>query len=115
MKRHVRNKGDLFADDAELIEANPQYAHVKLNNGRETTVSLRDLAPHPQQINSDCSDPTKTSVQNTETSDCVRSDILPSTGNESLPSEAPNTSSDKAPPSLRRSSRLRRPVIRYGL
>ena len=65
-----------------------------------------DLAPHPQQINSDCSDPSKTSVQNTETGDCVHSDILPSTGNESLPSEALNTSSDEAPPCLRRSSRL---------
>ena len=28
-----------------MIEANPEYAHVKFPNGRESTVSLRDLAP----------------------------------------------------------------------
>ena len=27
VNRHVRSKGALLADDAELIEANPQYAH----------------------------------------------------------------------------------------
>ena len=47
LKRHVRNsKYDPLVDEAELIEANPQYAHVRLCNGRETTVSLRDLAPY---------------------------------------------------------------------
>ena len=47
LKRHVRNsKYDPMVDEAELIEANPQYAHVRLCNGRETTVSLRDLAPY---------------------------------------------------------------------
>ena len=29
----------------ELIHANPGYAHVKLPDGKETTVSLRHLAP----------------------------------------------------------------------
>ena len=47
VKRHVRSsKYDPLVDEAELLEANPQYAHVRLNNGRETTVSLRDLAPY---------------------------------------------------------------------
>ena len=115
VKCHVGNKGDIFVDDAELIEANPQYVHVKLNNGCQTAVFLRDLAPHPQQINCHCRNPTKTSVQNTLTCGCVHFDNLPLTNNESLPSEAPNTTLNKAAPSLRRSSRLRRPVIRYGL
>ena len=32
-------------EEAELIQANPQYAFVRLKGGHETTVSLRDLAP----------------------------------------------------------------------
>ena len=63
-------------DEAELIEANPQYAHVRFNNGRETTVSLRNLAPHPQQVNGECNDLNKMSIENTETHDCARSDLL---------------------------------------
>ena len=43
-KCHVRNKNDPLVEEAELIEANPHYTHVKLNDGREINVSLRDLA-----------------------------------------------------------------------
>ena len=46
LKRHVRHsKYDPLEDELELIEANPQYAHVRYLNGRETTVSIRHLAP----------------------------------------------------------------------
>ena len=119
VKCHVRNKGDLLVDEAKLIEANPQYAHVRFNNGRETTVSLCDLAPHPRQVNGDCNDLNKTFIENIETRDCAQSDFLPSTSDEPLnnnePSEATNTSTGETQSPLRRSSRLRRPVIRYEL
>ena len=119
VKRHMRNKGDLLVDEAELIEANPQYAYVRFNNGRETTVSLRDLAPHPRQVNGDCNDLNKTSIENTETGDFAQSDFLPSTSDEPLNnderSEATNTSQGETQPPLCRFSRLRRPVIRYEL
>ncbi|GFR62564.1 Pro-Pol polyprotein [Elysia marginata] len=46
LKRHVRAlKYDPIVDEVELIEANSQYAHVRLSDGRESTVSLRHLAP----------------------------------------------------------------------
>ena len=46
LKRKVRNsKYEPYVEEVELIEANPEYAHVKFPNGRESTVSLRDLAP----------------------------------------------------------------------
>ena len=46
MKRNVRSsKFEPLVDEVELISANPTYAHVRLQNGRETTVSLRQLAP----------------------------------------------------------------------
>ena len=46
MKCHVRQwQYEPFVDEVELIEANPNYAHIRHNDGRETTVSLHNLAP----------------------------------------------------------------------
>ena len=33
-----------------MLEANSQYAHVRLEDGREIPVSLRDLAPSPRSL-----------------------------------------------------------------
>jgi hypothetical protein len=38
-------KYDPVAEEVELLESNPEYAHVRLPDGREETVSLRHLAP----------------------------------------------------------------------
>ena len=47
LKRHVRaNKTDPLVDEVQLLQANPQYAHIRHADGRETTVSIRHLAPH---------------------------------------------------------------------
>ena len=46
LKRHVRHsKAEPLVDQVELLQADPQYAHVRYPDGRETTVSLRHLAP----------------------------------------------------------------------
>jgi len=46
MKRPVRqSKYEPMVEKVELIDANPEYAHVRLPDGRETTVSVRHLAP----------------------------------------------------------------------
>ena len=45
LKRHVRNKYDPPVDEVELVRANPNYAVVRHPDGREATVSTRDLAP----------------------------------------------------------------------
>jgi hypothetical protein len=46
LKRHVRkSKYDPLVDEVDLIEANPQYAHVRFPDGREDTVSIKHLAP----------------------------------------------------------------------
>ncbi len=34
-----------FVDEIDLLEANPQYAHVRFPDGREDTVSIKHLAP----------------------------------------------------------------------
>ena len=46
MKRHVRHsKYEPLVDAVELLDANPQYAYVRLPSGKETTVSVKHLAP----------------------------------------------------------------------
>ena len=46
LKRHVKGtKYDSSVQVVELIQANPQYAHIRHSNGREDTVSVRHLAP----------------------------------------------------------------------
>ena len=46
VRNHARNsKHDPAVVEAELLQANPQYAFVRLDSGHETTVSLRDVAP----------------------------------------------------------------------
>ena len=41
VKNHNRNdKSDLLVEEAKLLEANPQYAYIRLKDGREIPVSL---------------------------------------------------------------------------
>ena len=48
LRRHVRNrKTDPLVDPVELLQANPEFAYIRHQDGREDTVSLRDLAPAP--------------------------------------------------------------------
>ena len=46
LHRFVRkSKYDPLVDKVELLEANQQYANIQHPDGRESTVSFRDLAP----------------------------------------------------------------------
>ncbi|XP_059828174.1 uncharacterized protein LOC132395489 [Hypanus sabinus] len=46
LRKHVRsNKYSPLVERVHLLHANPQYAYVVLPDGREDTVSIRDLAP----------------------------------------------------------------------
>ena len=50
LKRYVRkSKFDPLVDEVELIEANPNYAHIRFPDGREDTVALKHLAPKNDQ------------------------------------------------------------------
>lgn len=44
-KQNRNSKFDPLVEEAELIEANPEYALIKLSNGRHTNISLKHLAP----------------------------------------------------------------------
>ena len=41
-------KTDPLVHEVELIHANPTYAHIKHSDGKESTASLKDLAPCPR-------------------------------------------------------------------
>ena len=46
MRRNVRqSKYEPFVDEVNLLEANTHYAHVQFPDGRETTISTKQLAP----------------------------------------------------------------------
>ena len=48
LRRFVRtSKNYPLVDQVELRDVNPMYANVRYMDGRESTVSLRDLAPCP--------------------------------------------------------------------
>ena len=66
LKRHVRlNKTDPLVDEVELIQANPHYAHIRYPDGKETTVSIKHLAPANKILNSE------TQAQSCDTADEV--------------------------------------------
>ena len=50
------SKHDPLVDIVELIEANQQYAHVRFQNGKETTVSTKHLAPPGASVQIDTGD-----------------------------------------------------------
>lgn len=46
LRRNSRvSKYEPLVEEVELLECNPEYAHVRLSDGREENVSLRNLAP----------------------------------------------------------------------
>ncbi|KAA3670819.1 uncharacterized protein DEA37_0001015, partial [Paragonimus westermani] len=45
MKHQRASKYDPVVEEVELLDCNPQYAHIRLPNGKEETVSVKHLAP----------------------------------------------------------------------
>jgi hypothetical protein len=119
LRRFVRtSKNDPLVDEVELTDINPTYARVRYTDGRESSVSLRDLAP------------------------CPTSSIQNGTPFEPQPLQEPLHTSDGLPPAqnstttqvpeirskvdnaehvlltkktgLGRSTRVRKPAARYG-
>ncbi|XP_046974267.1 uncharacterized protein LOC124540644 [Vanessa cardui] len=64
MKKNVRaTKYDPIVEEVELLQPNPQYSYVRLSDGRETTISNRQLAPLPENLE-DCNE--NNEMQNSE-------------------------------------------------
>ncbi len=97
LRRHVRNKTDPLVDEVDLLEANPRYAYVRFQNGREDTVSIKDLAPVATP---------STLTQDNEAEPTVSID-------KPDPTEEQKMENDRAEIAPRRSERERRQPDRY--
>ncbi|XP_068215854.1 uncharacterized protein [Palaemon carinicauda] len=120
LRRHVRHsKNDPLVDEVEIVETNPEYAHVKLSDGRATTVSLRHLAPMASDYreNSDDGDPAPQSEVLEELSvanapqEIARgfSHVDTAPQNDTLHESRTVPQQVASPPPLRRSERVRQP------
>ena len=128
MRRHVRaSKYEPLVDEVVLLEANPQYAHIRFTNGRKSKVSVSDLAPSRNSLKSgdvvddniqkDLNDSTPTNENPKEKEvDCNDSqtiiipEIVPSTNN---PNITPPHVMSRIPDIPRRSQREIRKPKRY--
>ena len=98
------NKSDPLVDEVELIAANPTYARVRYPGGRETSVSLRDLAPCPNKQDTD------SSFNSNQEFDTVDVDVLP----EGVGPEVTSPTLPLPEDEPRRSCRLKRQPDRFG-
>lgn len=113
LKRHVRqSKYEPLVEPVHLIEANPHYAHVRFPDGREDTVSVRDLAPMGTDPPPACKElPTPSPVR----PDAPSNPEL-TTARSPNPAGEQQTEvahGDETP--LRRSARIPKPVVRLDL
>ena len=46
------HKNDDLVEKVQLLDTNPQYANICYRDGRESSISLSDLSPCPQGLNS---------------------------------------------------------------
>ena len=117
MKRFVRHsKSDPLVDEVEIMHVNPNYAQVRCSNGREMTVSLRNLAPCPQDTADEEPDSPLTPVNNEEASN-LENDLL-SKQDEVTPQSHADDESRASPNFVpRRSSKINKgvPPLRYGV
>ena len=111
LKRQVRSsKTDPLVDEVELLEVNPNYAHVRYPDGRETTVSIKHLARKSQSMMS----------QPTHEVRVEEEHLAPDRASIPQPSsqpveEHPTTLSQVEQLPLRRSERIRRLPYRLNL
>ena len=116
LKRFVRNKSEPLCDEVELLDANPKTALVRFPDGRECTVSVSDLAPLSDMSDKEPCDVPETPTEN-RTSDTDAETVQSETGqNGHAGHDATETNQtvdlyDQPAPSLRRSTRIHRPLI----
>ena len=132
-RSHRRLKSDPLVEEVQLIHANPQYANVRFRDGREDTVSIRDLAPAgisenslPSEMDLIPHDEQNSMPRISETSSSSPASNEPpaelaeaeppldtfdgTPGIGSRPPE-PQLNNDTQPPDVRRGSRIRKPRV----
>ena len=128
LRKFVRNKNEPLVDEVDLIEANPSFAKVRYANGRESTVSVNDLAPCPSKTAEDVveiqqpeeSSTTQQVVQklpeepNCDLQNSLQSPLTEMEAPQTREPTSSNLSSSDSTPLLRRSTRERRQPQRFG-
>ena len=106
LRKYVRTKSEPLCEKVELVEANSKFALIRYANGKESTVSVRDLAPcpeDPKEQNDSVVDPTE--EEPAEQTASENGEHI-STGEPSVTPPREN--------SVRHSARTRKPPERYG-
>ena len=128
LRKFVRsNKNDDLVDEVELTHVNPNFAHIRHKDGRESTVSLSDLAPCPRvddntENNTTDSDIITEHQNDTTNTDKVHSNLV---SEKTVISKAIDPNVDNEPvvdgeecpevvESVRRSNRTRIKPVMYG-
>lgn len=109
-----KSKYDPAVEVVELVDVNPNYAHVRFPGGREDTVALRNLAPLPER---DESDDFQEKMESTETKEVTTDSDIPLSQDHESKSESGDSDStvcdnEECTPQLRRSLRPSKPVDR---
>lgn len=118
LKRNVKgSKYESRVDEVELLEANPQYAYIRYPDGRETTVSIKQIAP-PGDIGNghystpeiiDHAIPPNTSSEKNISAENITTEATPEPPKiVSQPSPTNNIEPTVESPKLRRSNRIRK-------
>ena len=118
MRRHARSsKYEPLVEKVDLIHATSQYAYVRYKNGRETSVSLRDVAPIPLENKSDRLSPLTKKNSTSRNNEAVFEDIKTSIPSENITPHEEALAPENTPknplksddiPIPRRSSRIRK-------
>lgn len=102
-KHHIQvSKTDPLVNEVKLLQANPQYAHIRYPDGKEDIVSVRHLAPTRSEIGINPENETNSIPHSTESTDATPQE---ESASESSPSPQQLDHCAEAP-ALRRSSRL---------
>ena len=94
LRRFVRtSKNDPLVDEVELTDVNPTYARIRYPDGRESSVSLRDLTPCPSPSIQKGTSPETRPLQEPFPLQEPPSTSLPPARNPTLPSQEPPSTS----------------------
>ena len=108
------SKNDDLVKEVELLSANPTYAHVRYPDGREASVSLRDLSACPRQNLDPYGIDSVTTNDDENELDHSKPEINGENNDVSQPADDSNN--EPFSPNLRRSTRANKgvPPVRYG-
>ena len=106
----ISSKYEHNLETVTLLHANPQYAKVRYSNGRETTVSLRRLAPPAEKEQVMMEEMIPSEVEEVDS----KSPVPTHASSPSMPTDSapPSVSTDSVPPSMPTDSTQSFPVRR---